>query len=193
MHTINNSVTCPWCKTYYAARPTTTNCANCGGPLPKSVGAGRDEKPDGPPRILPKKFINQVLLWKNTHTLIGVVFIAIGIPSTAAMGFGLIFVVVGYFLFRHGRKVGKEKIQALTNGIPVEGTLTEVRRDTTQSINGSNPFIISYTFNTQEGAPQADSVVSWDENSIFRNHGDEIWVVYIPEKPEISSPWPPMV
>lgn len=189
----NTSVTCPWCNTFYPVRPATTNCANCGGPLPKSIGTDRGPKPESPPRLLPKKFVNQVMLWRNTHALIGAIFIIVGIPTILAMGFGLIFAGIGYFLFRYGRKVGKEKIQALEYGITAEGVLTDVRRDTTQSINGRNPFIISYTFTTKEGKQQADSVVSWDDNSSLINHGDEIWVVYIPENPQISSPWPPLV
>ena len=189
----NQSVTCPWCNTYYAARPTTPNCMNCGGPLPKSVGAGKDEKPENPPRELPKKFVRQVMLWKNTHALIGVIFMCVGVPIILAMGFGLIFVVIGYFLYRYGHKVGLEKIQALSNGIPAEGKIIDISRDTTQSINGQNPYIITYTFTTKSGLEQLDKVTCWDDNNMFRNHGDEIWVVYIPENPQISSPWPPMV
>lgn len=191
MLTIQRSVTCPWCRTYYESYPA-PNCVNCGGPLPKA-GADKGEKPHAPPRILPKKFIHQVMLWRNTHSMIGVIFMVIGIPTIVAMGFGLIFVTVGYFLLRHGRKVGQEKINALTNGVAAEGIITEMVKDTTQSINGQHPYIIQYTFTTNEGSLQQDSVTSWDDNNTFRNHGDNIWVVYIPENPTISSPWPPIV
>ena len=193
MRTLNQAVTCPWCRTYYAARPTTTNCMNCGGPLPRGIGADKGEKPELPPRELPKKFVRNVMLWRNTHTLIGVIFIAVGIPAIAAFGFGLIFVGVGYFLYRHGSKVGKEKIEALSNGMAAEGKIIDISKDTTQSINGQHPFIISYTCTTKGGLEQLDKVTCWDDSNMMRNHGDEIWVVYIPENPQISSPWPPMV
>lgn len=193
MHLPNTSVTCPWCRTYYAARPTTTNCMNCGGPLPKSVGSGKGDKPESAPRVLPKKFINQVMLWKNTHSLIGVIFMIVGIPTILAMGFGLIFVGVGYFLYKHGKKIGQEKINALTNGIAAEGKIIDIAPDTSQSINGRNPYIITYTFETKGGVQQLDKVVCWDESNMFRQTNEEIWVVYIPENPQISSPWPPIV
>ncbi|MFN8283905.1 MAG: DUF3592 domain-containing protein [Chitinophagales bacterium] len=193
MLTIDRSVTCPWCKSYYSSYPLSPNCVNCGGPLPKAIGADKGEKPEEPPRVLPKKFVHQVMYWRNTHSLIGIVFIAIGIPTTFAMGFGLIFLAVGIFLYRYGRKVGQEKIQALSNGVAVDGTITEIYQDTSQSINGRHPYIIKYQFTTREGAQQADSVTSWDDNSTLRNHGDGIWIVYIPENPTISSPWPPIV
>ena len=192
MLSIQRSVTCPWCKSYYASAPLVPNCVNCGGPLPKA-GPDKGEKPDEPPRILPKKFVRQVMFWRNTHTIIGVIFMTIGIPTIAAMGFGLIFVAVGYFLFRHGKKVGQEKILALEKGIAVDGNITEVHQDTTQSINGRHPYIIQYSFTTKEGVEQIDSVISWDDNNVLRNHGDSIWIVYIPENPTISSPWPPIV
>ena len=56
MLSIQRSVTCPWCKSYYASAPLVPNCVNCGGPLPKA-GPDKGEKPDEPPRILPKKLV----------------------------------------------------------------------------------------------------------------------------------------
>jgi hypothetical protein len=193
MHLPNTSVTCPWCATYYPARPTTTNCMNCGGILPKGISNQLGEKPSLPPRALPKKFINQVMLWKNTKAFIGVIFIVIGIPTIPLFGFGLIFTLVGYFLYKSGRKEGFEKITALQNGIAAEGEISEISYDTSETINGKHPYLVKYMFTTASGQPQADSVKSWDDNNALLKKGDKIWVVYIPENPQISSPWPPMV
>ena len=193
MQLLNQSVTCPWCNTYYAARPTTTNCMNCGGPLPRSINGDKGEKPSLPPRDLPKVFKQKVLLWKNTHVIIGLIFMIVGVPLIAVFGFGLLFAIIGYFLYKHGRRIGEEKIQAITNGVAAEGKILSVERDTSQSINGRNPFLITYTFAVKGGAEQLDKIVSWDENNLYRREGEDIWVVYIPENPEISSPWPPMV
>lgn len=190
---IQRSVTCPWCRTYYASYPISPNCVNCGGPLPKASSAEKGEKPDGPPRVLPKKYINQVMYWRNTYTLLGIIFMVVGTPFILAFGFGLIFVGVGYFSYKQGIKIGNKKIQALSNGIATDGIITDISKDTTQSINGRNPFIIQYVFTTKDGIEQTDSITSWDDNNIFRENGEEIWVVYIAENPTISSPWPPIV
>jgi hypothetical protein len=116
----------------------------------------------------------------------------IGIPLILAFGMGLIFAVIGYFLYRAGKKEGLEKIQALEHGVPVESEIVDVGRDTSQSINGRNPFLITYTFD-MNGRQYLDKITCWDESNYFRKAGDAIWVVSIPENPTISSPWPPMV
>lgn len=192
MHTINNSVTCPWCNTFYPIRPT-TNCMNCGGTLPIGISNELGEKPSLAPRELPKKFIRNVMLWKNTKALIGVVFLCVGIPTIPLFGFGLIFSSIGYYLYKSGKKEGLEKITALQNGIATEGEIFQIGFDTSESINGRNPYLIKYTFTTKNGQTQLDSVKSWDDNNAFLKIGDKTWVVYIPENPQISSPWPPMV
>ena len=190
---IQTSVTCPWCGTYYAIHPTTTNCKNCGGILPKGNSKELGEKPSLPPRQLPKKFKQKVMLWKNTKAFIGFIFIIVGIPTIIAFGFGLIFCILGFFLFKSGRAEGKEKIMALENGIATEGEILDVSFDTSESINGRNPYQIRYIFADKNGQQQMDTVKSWDDNNAFREKGDKIWVVYVPENPQQSSPWPPMV
>lgn len=193
MHLPNTSVTCPWCMTYYPTRPSSINCMNCGGTLPFKISTKLGEKPGLAPRALPKKFKNQVMLWKNTKALVGAIFIAIGIPTIPIFGFGLIFTLVGYFLYKSGRAEGTEKIMALENGIAAEGEIIEVSYDTSETINGRHPFLIKYSFTTKDGQAQIDSVKSWDDNNALLKNGDKIWVVYIPENPKMSSPWPPMV
>lgn len=193
MHLPNTSVTCPWCNTFYPTQPTTINCMNCGGTLPKGISNDLGEKPNLPPRELPKKFIKKVMLWKNTKALIGFIFMCVGIPTIPLFGFGIIFTAIGYFFYKSGKKEGLEKITALQNGIATEGEIVVVSFDTSETINGKHPYVVKYTFTTKSGQPQIDSVKSWDDNNAFLKNGDKIWVVYIPENPQISSPWPPMV
>ena len=192
MHLPNVSVTCPWCGTYYPARPTTTNCMNCGGILPAGISNKLGEKPPLPPRELPKKYIRKVLLWKNTKAFIGFVFLCVGIPTIPLFGFGLIFTILGYFFYKSGRKEGMEIITALQNGIATEGTILSVSYVTTESINGKHPFLVKYTFNTKDGKEQIDSVKCWNEQNELRTNGDKVWIVYTPDNPENSSPWPPL-
>ena len=130
---------------------------------------------------------------ENTKAFIGVIFIAIGIPTIPLFGFGLIFALVGYFLYKSGKKEGFEKITALQNGVAAEGEISEISYDTSETMNGKHPYLVKYMFTTASGLLQADSVKSWDDNNALLKKGDKIWVVYIPENPQISSPWPPMV
>jgi len=188
----DTAITCPWCKTYYAVAPNYTNCRNCGGPLPKPISKERGERPTAAPRVLPEKFKRQVRYWKNTFSLVGIIFMIIGTPLILAFGFGLIFVVIGYFLFRRGKRTANETILALESGMSVEGIIEQIDLDYSQSINGKHPFRVSYSYQTSNGR-QTDEIVCWDEQNKWRKAGDEIWVVYMPENPEISSPWPPIV
>lgn len=189
---LEQSITCPWCKTYYAVLPNYANCRNCGGPLPKPISKNRGEKPDPAPRFLPTKFKNQLLYWKNTFSLVGIIFMIVGTPLILAFGFGLIFVIIGYFLYKKGKTTANETIQALEHGSCTEGIIEDIRLDYSQNINGRNPFIISYSF-LAGNTKQIDNIVCWDEQNQLRTISDEIWVVYMPENPSISSPWPPII
>lgn len=193
MQLATTAVTCPWCGTYYPVRPTMSNCMNCGGILPKGISNELGIKPPLAPRELPKKFKKQVLLWKNTKALVGFIFLCIGIPTIPLFGFGLIFTILGYFLYKNGKKEGIEKIAALENGLATEGEIVEVTYVATESINGKHPYLIKYTFETETGQTQLDSVKSWDDSNALLQKDNKIWVVYLSENPQISSPWPPMV
>jgi hypothetical protein len=46
----------------------------------------------------------------------------------------LIFTLVGYFLYKSGKKEGFEKITALQNGIAAEGEISEISYDTSETM-----------------------------------------------------------
>lgn len=132
------------------------------------------------------------MLWKNTCAFIGLIFMIIGVPLIPLFGFGLIFFIVGYFLFKAGRKTGRQKLLALEKGSSYEGAILEITKDFTENMNGRNPYIVSYQFAVND-QQQIGKTKSWDDNILLKQPGDPVWVVYSSDEGGVSSLWPPLV
>ncbi len=181
-------VECPWCKTVNKVT-TETHCKSCGGPLPAishdNSGIHRGDPPPPPPRQLPKVYINK-LKYRNTLFIIGIIFIVPFIWS-------IIFPIIGFFLVRSGLRTAKRKIEALEKGIKAEGLLTDIYKDTSETVNGRHPWRLEYEFKTKpETLIQSKKTGAWNNNNRHRKINDKLWVVYLPENPEINAVWPPV-
>lgn len=190
---------CGWCG---SATPdlARTTCTSCGGQLPAvpaRILAERDlpspliPPPSGPPRTLPKGYAERVKYWKNVESMIGIIFMIVGVPLIPLFGFGLIFAVIGFFLYRSGSNRANKQLLALQYGVPVEGTITSVALDYHKHINHQHPWRIEFRFEAGAGTVSG-SVESWDPVTAARVPGERIWVVYGAGFPDICSPWPPI-
>jgi hypothetical protein len=179
---------CPWCKTFNKVIHE-TNCKNCGGPLPAiphgDSGLDAGKPPGPPPRKIPAVYVKK-LKYKNVHFLIGIIFLVPFIWT-------IIFPIIGFFLLRHGLKVANKKLEALEKGVKTEGILTDIYKDTSQSVNGRHPWKIEYEFKTRNGELiSAKKTGAWNSNNRYRKPNDKLWVVYLTEDPSVSAIWPPV-
>ncbi len=181
-------VECPWCKTVNRVI-TETHCKTCGGPLPAvshdNSGINRGTPPPSPPRKLPDVYVKK-LKYRNTLFIIGIIFIVPFIWS-------IIFPIIGFFLVRSGLRTAKRKIEALEKGIKAEGVLIDVYKDTSETVNGKNPWRLDYEFKTKNGdIITAKKTGAWNSNNRYRKPNDKLWIVYLPEDPKINAIWPPV-
>ncbi len=199
-------VSCPWCKQFSPAAPPGADCGNCGGPLPPPPSVGRALAPPPTPRHLPERYTRARLLSKNVGALVGTVFAAFGglfgalgvglcfvlLPlGLGFMGFGVLFGGIGLALRSASRKDALRQIAALTYGVTAEGQVVSVGRDTSESINGRNPFLIEYVFSVN-GQALGGATKGWDIVNATRQPGQPLWVVYLPNDPSVNSIWPPI-
>lgn len=181
-------IECPWCKSVNRVI-NETHCKSCGGPLPAvshdNSGIKRGAPPPPPPRKLPAVYVRKIK-YGNTMFIIGIICI---VPFF----WSIIFPVIGFFLVRSGLRTAKRKIEALENGIKTEGILIDIYRDTRESVNGKHPWRLDYEFTTKTGhLIKSKKTGAWNSNNRYRKSDDKLWIVYIPENPEINAIWPPV-
>lgn len=186
-----SAITCPWCRHYWPSR-SDVRCGECGGALPAPPGEDPGASPAPPPRQLPEKYKKNILLWKNTMALVGLTFMGIGVPLIAAFGAGLIFVIIGYFVYRKGRTSGEQRLRALSEGVAGSGQIVRVSENTSLTVNGRHPIRIEYSFDAPSGKISGEISV-WDATCLQRRPGEPVWVVYVSSDPSINSLWPPLV
>lgn len=184
---------CGWCGS--GTRDVhASGCVACGGPLPGlpprilaelALPAPEVPYPPDTPRQFPAGYANRVRYWKNVLFILGVVF-------TTVFCWSIIFPMIGIPLWYYGHRKAERQLRALSLGRAVEGTITKVFRDTSQTINNEHPWQIDYRFETPTGT-QEGAVTSWDPLTARREAGERVWVVY-DQAPDhtASSLWPPV-
>lgn len=104
----------------------------------------------------------------------------------------IVFSVIGIFLWRKGLRDAKGELQPLEFGRHTKGEITGIKTDYSKRINDKNPKTLEFIF-TANGHKWAGTVPNiMDPIEHWKRPGDQIWVVYMPEDPNISSVWPPM-
>lgn len=178
-------IKCPWCKSEFL-NPTFSNCPNCGGSLPLISAAGDPgEKPPMAPRELPKKYIRRVKYFGNVMSMIGFIF-------TVVFFWSIIFPIIGIFIWRKGIKDANDELIPLAQGDSTIGEIENIAVDYSKKINGRSPFTVTFLF-TANGQKYRGSVGNiFDNIDIQKQPGDKVWVVYMPQNPELSSIWPPL-
>lgn len=179
-------VQCPWCKTKY---PNTnlSHCTNCGGTLEYSYESDDlGSEPPRAPRVLPPKFKRRIKYTGNVMTMIGIVF-------TIPFFWTILFPIIGIFCWRKGLKTANDELLPLEQGKATVGKIIDVRTDYTQSMNGQSPTIVEFQFEA-DGKEHLGNVGNiYDSVHRKKKVGDSLWVVYMPNDPDKSSVWPPMM
>ena len=178
-------IKCPWCKSQFS-NTVMSNCDNCGGSLEYQRNTSElGPKPPMVPRLLPKKFVKRVKYTNNVMTILGIVF-------TIPFFWSVIFPIIGIFLWRKGIKDANAELVPLEHGTSTIGVITDVRQDFSKRINDKSPFIIEFTFEVSGQKYVGDVGNIFDRESARKKIGDQLWVVYMPEDPSLSSIWPPI-
>jgi hypothetical protein len=190
-------ITCGWCNTHYTGWKK--NCDNCGGPMPPPPGSDPGPEPPDTPRKLPKGFAFRTLWSRNLLVIIGGVFFGGGalmsslmlMAKTWAVLFPAFFVVGGFFMFLHGRKVAKGILRAFRHGKAVAGKVYQVSLDTTQSINERHPWRLVYHFPV-DGQNHEGVLTSYDSTVGTRGSGQPVWVLYVEDDLDQNTLYPPL-
>jgi hypothetical protein len=174
---------CGWCGKSNR-RDETAVCKSCGGPLPIIPGAGPGPRPPDPPRPIPKGYRTRIMLWKNFHTILGIIF-------TVVLVWSLVFPVAGIILWVYGARKAKRILKAIEQGPAARGRLLEVAKGETRKIGRRRPWKITIEYETTGGIRLAE-MEAWDPSHEQRVPGERLWVVYLPETPEVYALWPPI-
>lgn len=116
----------------------------------------------------------------------------IGIFFTIPFFWSVIFPVIGIILWRKGIREAQDELLPLEQGTPVIGEISAVNIDYSKRINNRNPRTIQFTFNANGRMYAGDVPNVMDPVELWKKPGDKIWVVYMPDNPDISSVWPPL-
>ena len=104
------------------------------------------------------------------------------------MGLRILFLLLGGWLMRRGRRWSVQQIAALERGIAAEASIVDIRKEPAGT---SHRWVIRYRFQTPEG-PQEGEARGWSGVHVRRQVGDPLWVVYLEDAPSQSTLWPPI-
>lgn len=116
----------------------------------------------------------------------------IGIIFTIPFFWTVILPAIGIFMWKKGLRIANEELEPLMNGAVTQGTITNISQDFSIKINGKSPYLVEFIFDFQGAKIAGDVGNLFDSNVLMKNPGDKVWVVFLPDKPEQSSIWPPM-
>lgn len=190
-------IDCGWCSSPNR-RDLRAACERCGGPLPTIPGAHPGPRPPDVPRALPRGYRWRVRAAKNVHTIVGVAFtLTAGWTMCAApllsapFGFALLFALGGIPVWIHGHRRAERTLDALVHGTPTRGRILSVKKDLGQELNGRNPWIVAFEYDTAS-AVRPGEVLAWDPAHLKRPKGEHVWVVHRADDPAVHALWPPI-
>lgn len=200
---------CPWCGTSYSA--FRSNCSRCGGPVPPEQEARLDhlEKefliPPPAPRTISENYAWRLVLTNGwavsalVFLLMGIIFFPLGILLTIGFisafvgipfaGLGLLFLGVGIPLFLWRYKEAQKTVRVLREGSFIRGKIIAVSVNPSVSINGRNPWTITYSFQT-DGQDYQGKVSTLTPPGQDLQAGQPACVLFLPESPEINAIYP---
>lgn len=179
-------IKCPWCRTEFS-NVTLSNCTNCGGTIEYQKNTHElGPKPLIAPRELPAKFVRRIKYTGNVYTMIGVIF-------TVPFFWSVIFPIIGIFMWRKGLRDANDELIPLQHGSIAQGEITSVEYDHSKTINGKHPLIVNFSFAVGGRTYQGNVGNIFTSINQLKQAGEPVWIVYMPENPDLSSVWPPMV
>src|SRR5262245_41200273 len=114
--------TCGWCNTHY--KTWQNRCDSCGGPMPPLPGMELGPEPPPAPREVPKAFEQRQKWLGNPLVMVGGIFMLVGFIIFSVFifvllpfaFFPLLFVGLGWFIYRAGRKESARVLNAFRLG-----------------------------------------------------------------------------
>lgn len=167
--------------------------------MPAPPGMDPGEAPPAAPRSLPKGFEFRQLWSQNVWALVGGIFFLIGmfiflvfifvLPMWALIP--LLFIVGGAIMMHMGRKKAHGVLNAFRHGVTVQGSVSSVNLNTSQSINGRHPWVMTYLFPV--GNEMLEGTLSSFSSALEdRARGQPLWVLYVENDPDQNTVYPPI-
>ncbi|NNC42712.1 MAG: hypothetical protein HKO03_05690 [Acidimicrobiia bacterium] len=130
------------------------------------------------------------ILWSTISGIILIAFLMSG------EGLGVLvplsFLVIGFAIGSSGVKVAKKRLLAWREGVGAPATVTWIGRDTSYKVNGRSPYMMKYEF-AADGVMHTGVRKSFNREIKRYGLGERIWIVYLPENPDLSAEWPPIL
>ncbi len=167
--------------------------------MPRMPGMELGPAPPDAPRALPRHFAFRLKWSQNIGVIIGlgmllicgVMFAAMLKAHTWLAVAPALFSLLGLLAFVSGRRDAANTLRAFRHGMAAEGRIASVAQDTTQSVNGRHPWRMVYHF-TAGDQPREGVITSFDSTLASRRSGQPLWVLYMPDDPDQSTPYPPL-
>jgi hypothetical protein len=168
--------------------------------MPPLPGMELGPEPPSAPRELPKGFEQRQKWLGNPLALVGGIFLLVGLIIFSVFIFVLplfaffpfLFIALGWFIMRAGRRMADKVINAVRNGRAVKGNVTEVHKDLSTEVNGRNPWRIHYAFTARDGQVHEGSASTFDSTASSRQPGQPVWVLVVDDHPEQNTIYPPV-
>ena len=200
-------VTCPWCGTAYQVFQP--DCSKCGGPIhPPEVVAAAGSAPLAPPAA--PRPISDSYAFKLMSTdgcsiaglvllMMGIIFAPLGLILTLGvitafvglpfLGLGLVFLAASAGLLIWRYRLFKNQVQVLKWGTATLGGITGLQQNYSVQVNGRNPWTIQYQY-LANGRPFTGQVTTLSQPGSQLQPGCQVYVLYMPQDPSISSLYP---
>lgn len=202
-------ITCPYCGTNHLEFQS--NCKNCGAPLPapeQVAEAARRRQlvmPPPPPREIANSFAWKLMFtdgWGIVSLILlfmGVVFaitgggLTLGL-ITAIVGLPFLCLGVGFlgggaYLFNWRWGIAQTQLNVLRHGQSATGEVTKLEQDYNVTVNGRNPWRISYKFNLK-GEEYQGVVTTLNDPADNLAPGRPVAILYLPDAPQHNGLYP---
>ncbi len=92
-----------------------------------------------------------------------------------------------------GLKDANNELIPFQHGSIAQGKIITVEYDYSKTINGRHPLTVNFSFAVGGRTHQGNVENIFTSINQLKQSGEAVWIVYIPENPELISVWPPMV
>jgi hypothetical protein len=131
--------------------------------------------------------------------VMGAIFAPIGVVMTAALvtifvgipflGLGLLFLLGGLGVIIWRYQAAYQTVQILRNGQAVRGKILDVHVNAQVTVNGRNPWIITYVFE-ENGQEYQGKVTTLNMPGWNLRPGFPAWVLHLPGQPDRNALYP---
>jgi len=121
------------------------------------------------------------------------VAVGVGEPVFLCVGssLGVGFIGLGLAFLAVAIRGAYRAIRAYRLGQATLGSVVDVHRDLSVTVNGRNPWAVEYEFDVL-GTPYRGRVLTWSRAAGERRPGQPVHVLYLPDNPNDNLLYPPM-